>query len=473
MGECEWASFLASCVAHAVALLSLALLAPRVPLPGPPMEGLVGSIAEPSPLALETALRAKEWSIRPPSPDRRIADQLLPDQVIDAPKIAPLPFGRVHSLDAPQVDMGRDPTRTAQWLLSTNTSGGGGLEGRGRNTRAALALGRGGSRASEDAVERGLKWLRAHQLDNGSWNFDHRKGSCQGLCRDPGSEASTTASTALALLAFLGAGYTHTEGEHQDAVNRGLYYLASRAVTTPHGADLQQGTMYAQGLSAIALCEAYAMTEDQALREVAQKATHFILYAQDKKGGGWRYLPGEPGDTTVTGWQLMALKSGQLAGLDVPSPSIGLVAKFLDSVQSDDGARYGYMSQEPRNSTTAIGLLCRMYLGWGKDRAALKRGVGYLDRWGPSKDDIYYDYYATQVMYHWRGPEWDRWNAKMRDYLVGAQASQGHESGSWHFDAAKCRSGGRLFSTAAAVMTLEVYYRYMPLYDREAVERGF
>jgi hypothetical protein len=469
MGNRETASFLASCVFHTVLLLALALVVPAVVAPGSSPSGLIASTSTPVPL--ESAIKDDLLSIELLRRRARTGDSVFSDEVLELPKINNVRRSPAAPGSEPRADLARDPTRSSDWLLRADTGLRGGLEG--RKNRAALATREGASQASEDAVERGLKWLLAHQRRNGSWNFDHTKGPCGGLCRNPGTESSTSAATAVALLAFLGAGYTHTDGQYQDAVHRGLYYLSSRGVMTPHGADFQQGTMYAQGLSAIALCEAYGMTRDPALRDLAQKAIDFIVYAQDRKGGGWRYEPQQPGDTTVTGWELMALKSGQMAGLDVPSPSIGLAIRFLDSVQADGGAQYGYMSQQPRRSTTAIGLLLRMYTGWRPDKAALRRGIEHLDKWGPSQDDIYYDYYATQVMRHWQGPKWQRWNLTMRDYLVKTQASQGHESGSWYFDGPHTRTGGRLFSTCAAIMTLEVYYRYMPLYGTKAVEKAF
>ena len=334
-----------------------------------------------------------------------------------------------------------------------------------------LAGQHGGSGDSERAVERGLRWITAHQLDDGSWNFDHNKSSCRGQCGNPGNVPSTTGATAIALLPLLGAGYTHAEGEYQDVVRRGLYYLSKRAVLTPYGADLQEGTMYAQGLATIALCEAYAMTGDMALKGLAQSAIDFIVFAQDKKGGGWRYAPGQPGDTTVTGWQLMALKSGQMARLDVPSPTIFLAQRFLQSVASQGGAKYGYLTNAPRKTTTAVGLLCRMYTGWRPSNPALQRGVLYLSEWGPSEEGLYYDYYATQVMHHWGGQQWERWNLTMRDSLIATQAVAGHEAGSWYFSGAHGQSGGRLYCTSMAVMTLEVYYRYMPLYSRASIGR--
>jgi hypothetical protein len=231
--------------------------------------------------------------------------------------------------------------------------------------------------------------------------------------------------------------------------------------------------MYAQGLATIALCEAYAMSGDENLRPFAEHAIRFILYAQDKKGGGWRYSPGEPGDTTMHGWQLMALKSASLAGISVPSPAWQLAGEFLDSVQADDGAAYGYRTPQRLPTTSAVGLLCRMYMGWDRQREALVRGVLRLDKIGPSPTNMYYNYYATQVMHHYEGDPWQRWNAKMREHLIATQAKIGHETGSWHFDDQHGNVGGRLYNTAMAVMTLEVYYRYLPLYGDRAVKESF
>ncbi len=329
---------------------------------------------------------------------------------------------------------------------------------------------KGGTMQSEEAVERGLGWLAIHQRQDGSWNFNHLSDACQHYCTNPGSEGSTTAATGLALLPFLGAGYTHQEGEFQDAVERGLNYLKSRGIRISYGNDLRDSSMYGQALATIALCEAYGMTHDAGLQEAAQGGLDYIAYAQDAGTGGWRYNPGEPGDTTVTGWMLMALKSGQMARLNVKSPAIFGAQRFLNSVQNQDGSQYGYQSRKPRPTTTAVALLCRMYTGWRRDNPGLVQGVAHLNAWGPSKDNLYYDYYATQVLFHWAGPEWDTWNAKMREHLISTQARVGHQTGSWYFESQQSAAGGRLYNTAMATMILEVYYRFMPLYGEEAVE---
>jgi hypothetical protein len=387
----------------------------------------------------------------------------------EAPEI-PSPFA-----DSEPGETSSEPTPApravlpSELLLRTNAAGGGGFEGRTKRMRAGLVARRGGTAESEDAVSRGLAWLAAHQREDGSWRFDHHDGPCGGLCRNPGTVGSTTAATGLALLPFLGAGEVTEQSTYKDVVDKGLYYLSSRMIVTPHGGDLQEGTMYAQGIAAIALCEAYAMTEDDSLRSVAQQAVDFIGNAQHKEGG-WRYYPGQPGDTTVFGWQIMALKSARMAGLRVPQRVIDLAKSFLDFVQTENGSYYGYLKPDRLPTPTAVGLLSRMYFGWPQEDARLAMGVEYLEKLKPSRSDMYFNYYATQVMHHYEGAGWDAWNQELRDRLVATQSRRGHEHGSWYFNDEHGKSGGRLYTTAMCVMILEVYYRHMPLYGPGAVE---
>ncbi len=346
------------------------------------------------------------------------------------------------------------------------TPTGGGLEGRSKAMRSALAGRRGGSRQSEAAVEAGLKWLIAHQFENGAWRFSHHKSKkCNGRCRNPGTHGSTTAATGLALMSFFGAGYTSKTGPYQTEINRGLDYLISRVRETKYGGNLTEGTMYAQGIATIALCEAYSMTRDQKLKKPATLAVQYIVNAQ-AKNGGWRYTPGQAGDITVTTWQIMALKSAEMAGIQVPRKTWREAKKFLDSVQNQSGY-FGYISAEDQNrSCTAIGMLARMYTGWHREHEMFNPGHDILHKKGPMKTDAYFNYYATQVMFHFNDPKtWPAWNKKMRDYLVKTQSKTGHQAGSWYFKDKHGDSGGRLYNTCMSIMTLEVYYRFMPLYD--------
>ncbi|GAB6164554.1 terpene cyclase/mutase family protein [Thermostilla marina] len=352
------------------------------------------------------------------------------------------------------------------------------LAGRGSGKARLVATG-GGTEGSERAVANALKWIVAHQLTDGGWSFNHALApSCHGQCRNTGELTDARiAATGLALMPLLGAGNTHQQGKYRNNVKQGLYFLITRMKVSPQtgGGSLidKQGRMYSHGIASIVLCEAYAMTHDRALRVPAQQAVNFIAYAQDPVGGGWRYQPRQAGDTSVVGWQLMALKSAHMGYLQVPPTTIEKAMRFLDSVQSNNGANYGYVSPGSGEATTAIGLLCRMYLGWKHDHPALAQGVKWLSNRGPSKNNMYYDYYATQVMRHWEGEEWKKWNAEMRDYLVESQATQGHEAGSWFFKQNHSEKGGRLYCTAMATMILEVYYRHLPIYRKQSTTEDF
>ena len=466
----QLSSTLASTLVHMLAVLILALWLAETPHT-PTARTLLLSIDKPTE---DLPLSSEANSIEPiVTPEIMAGPPVVPQQLV-ASNTPVLPAN-----DTPFIEVPRSTTPAGSAVPESATSVVaaqpvlGGLNGKDRRARRTRALDDGATHGSEDAVEQALLWLSRHQRKDGSWRFDHHDGACDGSCRNPGNHASTTASTAFPLLCFYGAGYSHTEGQYAETINRGLYYLGGRLLLTQEGGDLQEGTMYAQGIATIALCEAAAMTDDPTLRGYGERAIQFILYAQDKKGGGWRYHPGEPGDTTVTGWQLMALKSAQMSGIAVPSPAFDGANHFLDSVQSRNGALYGYQNQQPRNSTTAVGLLGRMYLGWKQDNAALREGVLYLDKQGPSKNDLYYNYYATQVMRHYGGEPWKRWNTKMREYLIATQARNGHETGSWYFPEQHNDQGGRLLNTCLATMTLEVYYRYQPLYKQNAATSGF
>ncbi len=352
--------------------------------------------------------------------------------------------------------------------------GGTGLDGRGAAQRGAMVKANGGSAGSEAAVAAALKWLALHQRPDGSWSFDHRNGPCK---TNPGSLADgLNGATGMALLPFLGAGQTHKEGDYKRTVQGGLAYLVrSMKIKNGNMGDLMDGgTMYTHGICSIVLCEAYAMTNDKDLMVPAQAAINFIVYAQDPVGGGWRYSPKQPGDTSAVGWQLMALKSGHMAYLNVPPATIKGASQFLDSVQADSGSAYGYTNPGNAIGTTSVGLLCRMYLGWKKDNGALERGAQRLSETGPSKGNMYYNYYATQIMRHMEGDKWKKWNDVMRDQYVNSQAKDGAEKGSWYIPGDHgSERGGRIYCTSMATMVLEVYYRHMPIYGKAAAEDDF
>jgi len=379
----------------------------------------------------------------------------------------------------------------------------------------------GGNQESEEAVELALQWIADHQREDGGWDLNHTVGPMvNGRPRTsphPGErEDARLGATALALLPFLANGQSHQNGKHKEVVRNGLKFLMANPMRPrERGARgisfADNGNMYSHGLVAIFFCECFAMTGDKRLQEFAQGTIDYIESAQ-AVGGGWRYEFRQKGDTSVLGWQIMALKSAKLAGLRVHERTFQLASQFLDHISIDDGTVYGYLTPAERTesgnyykidrSVTAVGLLCRMYIGWERDEPGLVRGVDWLSELGPDTSGSispagtvlenqraitpYYNYHATQVMIHYGGEQWKRWNAGytdergkkvigMRDFLIQSQAKEGPAKGSWMFDPdGKWQAvGGRLYVTALSCLTLEVYYRYLPMYSDKVTERDF
>lgn len=364
------------------------------------------------------------------------------------------------------------PIVNASGLFAANS-----MEGRSPENRGRLGLKNGASKESEAAVDAALEWFAAHQALDGSWSTEMTDKPCNGRC-DNGTEEigspKRIAATGLALLCFLGAGHTHRQGPYKTQVYKALQFLTSAIKTGPpnprddreKGRFLNDGAryeMYEHGIAVLSLCEAYQMTADSMLRGPIDAGIEFIERSQHANGS-WGYMPNTPGDLSIVGWQMMALKSAHQIGVKVRPEVIHRADKFLDSQQSEQGAYYGYRSTQREACTTAIGLLLRLYRGWPRTDPRILQGTQYISDLGPSIDGIYYNYYATQLLFQMKFDRWTDWNKQNRDYLVAEQAKIGHEKGSWYFGRNHFNQvGGRLYNTAMATLTLEVYYRLMPI----------
>jgi hypothetical protein len=334
-------------------------------------------------------------------------------------------------------------------------------------------LGSGGTKQSERAVAAALNWIARHQNKDGSWSIKHTNNCKGGFCSWPGDHASDCAATALGLLPFLAAGQTHeSKGPYQKNIQQGINWLISHQRPT---GDLKAGPgsqMYSHGLATIALCEAYGMTKDERVGYAAQAAINFIESGQNKEGG-WRYTHGsEDSDTSVFGWCVMALKSGQMAGLKVNPDVLRACKRYLDSCAR--GTYKSEFSYTPGGgatySMTSVGILTAQYLGARRDDPVVVNGTAYLLTRKPdiSQRNTYYWYYATQAMHNVPGPQWDEWNRHQRRILIETQDTKGCAAGSWNPQEPEPdpwgRQGGRLMVTSLSALTLEVYYRYLPLY---------
>ncbi|MFO0825188.1 MAG: prenyltransferase/squalene oxidase repeat-containing protein [Gemmataceae bacterium] len=314
-------------------------------------------------------------------------------------------------------------------------------------TRKRLLKDFGGSEEGEEAVMLGLAWLTQVQKADGGWVYDG------GRARD------TAPATGMAVLAFLGAGQSHKEGRYKQTVQAGLDWLIKDLETSqsPRSGHFKGAfDMYGQGIATLALCEAYAMTQDADLREPAQRALDYIQKGQGVNGS-WGYQAPGTGDTSIVGWQVQALHAGQLAGLNVDDKVIKKAVAFLEQVSpGQTKSSYGYDNSgraAPGTSLTAIGLLCRYYIdGWRRHNAAFVEGTKGLMKRAPKPDqsgkfpidvDLYYYYYATQVVRFLGGDEWKDWNegvkeldgtrkGGMPDWLISIQNRTRADRGSWN-----------------------------------------
>lgn len=352
--------------------------------------------------------------------------------------------------------------------------GGSGFGGRGQGHRKAMVGGFGGTRQSERAVAAALNWLARHQSPNGSWSIQEYNRQCSDpTCTGPGTAKADAGATALGLLPFLAAGQTHrNKGPYQQTIHRGLYWLMQNQKPDGNLAAGAASPMYSHGLATITLCEAYGLSKDDMIRRAASGAVRFIENAQHPRTGGWRYNPGDEGDTSVVGWQVMALKSAQMAGLSVSPRAFEGAKTWLKSCSKGNyGGNFSYQPDSPATPTmTSVGLLCWQYMGANRDEPLMQEGLATLLRNMPNNKarDMYYWYYATQVLHNVPGPDWDKWNRQMRRVLIETQCREGCAAGSWDPDKpTRDRwgdAGGRLYVTSLAALTLEVYYRYLPLY---------
>ena len=333
-------------------------------------------------------------------------------------------------------------------------------------TRARMVEEGGGNADTEAAVDSALDWIMRHQLKDGSWSFDLSKcGRCRGECSGSKERDDRCAATSLALLPFLARGETHQRGPNRKMIKAGLVFLGKAIESEKGKAYGSRGSLYSQGLATLALTESYVLTRDPRLKRHMNMAVDFIVDAQDPIGGGWRYQPKQPGDTSVTGWQVAALANANAARITVPPETFKLASVFLDSVQADDGRLYGYRDRTtPTTARNAIGLLCRLELGATFQSDVERDALRLVAREGPS-NDLYYDFFAAQLLYRARADDWKEWNDKMISMLLTNQVKKGHEAGSWFVGVdggIATGVAGRLYATSTAALILEVYYRILP-----------
>jgi hypothetical protein len=339
------------------------------------------------------------------------------------------------------------------------------------------------------AIEAGLNWLARHQDETGRWDADgFMKHDTEGEpCDGPGNAIHDVGVTGLAMLAMLGDGSTLRSGPHRENLKRAARWLRNQQQENGlFGTNASHDFIYDHAIATYAMCEAYGLSNYTLLKNCAQQALNY-LESHRNPYSVWRYQPRDnDNDTSVTSWCLMALKSGEFFNLEVNPNALELGLTFLDQVSSPDG-RHGYTKQgegssrmpgqhatafpiDKTETLTAAALFCRFFLGQSpKDKPVMKAAADLMlkkpPKWSEKGGSIdhYYWYYGTYAMYQMGGKHWRSWSKRMLPAVLGNQRHKGHAGGSWDPVGVWGESGGRIYSTALMVLTLQSYYRYARL----------
>ncbi len=360
-------------------------------------------------------------------------------------------------------------TDTGPGFASRGTPGGGGRE---------FIVKRGcGTKATIISSEAALRWLAYHQEPDGHWDTI-KYGSGQ---------KTDTAMTGMALLAFLGSGHTERSGQYAKVVKNAVGWLKSKQqanglIFDQTDAGAHRGIGYPGAIATLALVEAAGMGNLPETRAAAQKAIDYCVEHQCGEGSdklGWRYNAKQAGDTSVTGWFVMALKSAKIANLHVDIGAFEGALKFLKTVQFNNeggdtsygpAVHYGYQPGNEHASSshrlTAIGNLIQIFMGAQKEQVQSSVewfvNKGGVPSWGANGElvDMYYWYYGSLCTFQVGGDVWKRWNVGMMKALTENQCKQGDDAGSWPVVGEFSGEWGRVGQTALGCLSLEVYYRY-------------
>ncbi len=372
----------------------------------------------------------------------------------------------------------------------------GALEGKlgpvSKTLRWQRARSAGATRKTRAAVKAALRWLSVHQDGNGRWDADgfNRHDPPDDKCDGPGGALYDIGVTGLALMAFLGDGYTARgsalDNPYAKNVRQGLRFLInSQDKEGCIGTRASQHYIYNHALATAALCDAFALTRNPRYRKPATEAVKFILQARNPYMA-WRYGPrtGE-NDTSITSWCVEALAKARAAGLKIEGREyeqamIGARAwmdKMTDPATGQTGYNFrGGTSARPEGlqdtfpseltqAMTASSIVARLHAGQSREDAVIQKGIGLLLMDPPrferktGRIDQYYWYWGTRACHQIGGPEWKRWNKSIRPALLESQFREGSgaRTGSWDPLGPWARDGGRVYATALMAMTLETY----------------
>ena len=315
--------------------------------------------------------------------------------------------------------------------------------------------------AVDNAVLRGLTYLSQVQKPSGAWETD--------------SFGESTASTSLAVMAYLSAGYVPGEGPYGKQMSRGIRWVVEHQEDNGMLVHRKShGPMYSHGISTLMLAEVVGMVEESDAKNVRRALERAILLilksqAQNKQhrhAGGWRYqIDSKDSDLSVTGWQVLALRAAKDVGCDVPAEAIDDAIDYVNQCAARDNRGFGYQPGNGATPTlTGVGILALEVCGDHHSPAALGGADYLLERpLTPGSNYFYYGVYYTAVgMFKVGGTYGDA----TREHTVEMLLKLQQPDGSWISDHSTERRVGAVYSSSLSILALAIDYRYLPIYQR-------
>jgi hypothetical protein len=295
----------------------------------------------------------------------------------------------------------------------------------------------------ERAVSRGLDYLARTQKPDGAW---------------PDNYGQVSGVVGLCMLSFLAHGEMPDEGKYGLVIRRSVDYIVKSQQANGLLSSESGSPMYSHGFALLALGEVYGMIDDPRVGPALKKATGLLVSSQNRLGG-WRYSVNSPdADTTVSGAQMMGLRAAANAGIEVPISTIQRGVAFYKSTFCPGGG-FGYTGADsPSPARSGIGLLILSLSGAYRSPEA-KATADLMLAGGGAYGYAGYFHYASQAMFQAGGKYWRHWNGTMTPMLIGIQAPDG----SWPDQGS---SGGVVAATAFALLSLEINYNLLPIYQR-------
>jgi hypothetical protein len=338
-------------------------------------------------------------------------------------------------------------------------------------------------RRVDRAIEHALTWLVSQQSRDGSFPT-----------RDPGQPAVT----ALCVLAFLSAGHQPGVGPYGERVNRAIDYVLDCqqpsglfSYVEPENQHVHQGgshtATYNHAIAGLMLTEVYGQVSQERSARIEQAVRMALTVtgrwqkepkAEPLDEGGWRYLHaiGTSGsDLSVTGWQLMFLRSAKNAEFDVSEKVVDAAVTYIESLfQPDQGEfYYGHVSGNDRYASRGmmgVGALSLALAGKHHTEMAHRVGDWLLERpfdtYGATNhhyDRFHYSaYYCSNAMAQLGGDYWRKFFPTLASTLLKAQSPEG----AWLAESGEDAMYGPAYPTALSVLTLTPAYQLLPIYQR-------